>query len=132
MKRKGFFEEEVNNVKPKLNAQEKKKNTNRRQLKAIDFQFPKANYPKELLESLNIRPEAPKFEYPSLRKETFKDNKNSKSYPVYAEIPKTSFQCPENLNSGVFADIETRCQAWHMCEKGTKHRSVLYKLDNLI
>jgi len=123
MKRKGFgFEEEVNSVKPKIITPEKKKNSNRKGLKAIDFQFPKANYPKELLESLNIRPEPPKFEYPSIRKDLInKDGKPSKTYPTFAEIPKTSFQCPENLSSGVFSDIETSCQVWHMCEKGTKH-----------
>lgn len=115
MKRKGFVEEEENSVKPK-------KSTNRKQLKAIDFQFPKANYPKELLESLNIRPEAPKFEYPNIRRDLIKDAKAGKSYPTYADIPKTNFQCPEELGSGVFADLESRCQSWHMCNKGTKHR----------
>lgn len=98
MKRKGFnFDEEVNSVKPKLSTQEKKKASFRKGLKAIDFQFPKANYPKELLESLNIRPEPPKFEYPSFRKESMKDSKTGKNYPTFSEIPKTSFQCPENL-----------------------------------
>ena len=95
MKRKGFgFEEEENSIKPKLSIPEKKKNPNRRRLKAIDFQFPKANYPKEILESLNIRPEAPRFEYPSMKKDIIKDGKSGR-YPSYAEIPKTSFQCPE-------------------------------------
>lgn len=125
MKRKGLIEEEdVNSVKPKVSSPEKKKNPNRKGLKATDFIFPKANYPKEVLESLNIRPEPPKFEYPSIKKDSSsKDSKSNKSsYPTFAEIPKTSFTCPEQINYGVFADVETRCQAWHMCIKGSKHR----------
>ena len=46
MKRKGLVEEEeVNSVKPKVTTPEKKR-TSSRKLKATDFIFPKANYPK--------------------------------------------------------------------------------------
>lgn len=118
-KRKGMVND--NRVEEKATNKSGKKV---RKLKAIDFQFPKANYPKELLESLRMLPEAPKLEEPlAFRKLSSNPMKSSKQeYPSYAEIPKTRFTCPEHVSSGVFADIDTQCQAWHMCQAGRKHR----------
>jgi hypothetical protein len=116
-KRKGLMSENRVEDKPS-------KGKGKRKLKAIDFQFPKANYPKELLESLKILPEAPKVEEPmafrKLNGHTIKANKQD--FPSFSEIPKTRFTCPEHISSGVFADVETQCQAWHMCQGGRKHR----------
>ena len=122
-KRKGLMSE--NSVEEKQPP--KKPKSTRKQWKAIDFQFPKANYPKELLESLRMLPEAPKLEEPfAFRKQHQQQStslaKAGKDYPAFAEIPKTSFNCPEHLSSGVFADFETQCQMWHMCQAGRKHR----------
>ncbi|KAK9880248.1 hypothetical protein WA026_010124 [Henosepilachna vigintioctopunctata] len=45
--------------------------------------------------------------------------KPGKDYPVLARIPETTFTCL-NLETGYYADLETRCQVFHICEDGKK------------
>ncbi|XP_066251106.1 uncharacterized protein [Euwallacea similis] len=40
-------------------------------------------------------------------------------FPVYSYIPKTSFSC-KGIESGYYADLETGCQVFHICEDGRK------------
>ncbi|KAL3278235.1 hypothetical protein HHI36_013573, partial [Cryptolaemus montrouzieri] len=40
-------------------------------------------------------------------------------FPVLTNIPKTSFSC-RDIESGYYADLETRCQVFHICEDGKK------------
>jgi len=45
-----------------------------------------------------------------------------RDYPVLNSIPKTGFECDERTHgSGIYADIETGCQVWHMCQGSRKH-----------
>lgn len=37
-----------------------------------------------------------------------------------SSIPKTSFECTEKRD-GVYADEETGCQVWHICQNGQMH-----------
>ncbi|KPM04522.1 hypothetical protein QR98_0029710 [Sarcoptes scabiei] len=46
-----------------------------------------------------------------------------KDYPIYSEIPKTSFKC--NGSYGYFADVEAGCQVWHICQPDGRHDSFL-------
>jgi hypothetical protein len=43
-----------------------------------------------------------------------------KDYPTLSSVPKTDFECKE-LNNGVYADLETGCQVWHICQNRHKH-----------
>ncbi|XP_076368624.1 uncharacterized protein LOC143255992 isoform X2 [Tachypleus tridentatus] len=36
-------------------------------------------------------------------------------YPNYKEVPETSFSCKDQLYTGLYADVETQCQAYHVC-----------------
>ncbi|KAK9880266.1 hypothetical protein WA026_010140 [Henosepilachna vigintioctopunctata] len=36
-------------------------------------------------------------------------------YPIYADIPSTSFQCEQQSYPGYYADVETQCQVFHIC-----------------
>ncbi|GAU96809.1 hypothetical protein RvY_08196 [Ramazzottius varieornatus] len=38
-------------------------------------------------------------------------------FPVYSEIPKTSFDCKKLYKSGYFADPEAQCQVFHRCDQ---------------
>uniref|UniRef100_A0A182KC07 Chitin-binding type-2 domain-containing protein n=1 Tax=Anopheles christyi TaxID=43041 RepID=A0A182KC07_9DIPT len=40
-------------------------------------------------------------------------------FPVLTHIPKTVFDC-KNHGNGYFADLETRCQVFHICDDGKK------------
>ncbi|KAG5681443.1 hypothetical protein PVAND_010879 [Polypedilum vanderplanki] len=40
-------------------------------------------------------------------------------FPVMPSIPKTGFDC-HNLGNGYFADLETSCQVFHICDEGRK------------
>ncbi|XP_053674041.1 uncharacterized protein LOC128724337 [Anopheles nili] len=40
-------------------------------------------------------------------------------FPVLTEIPRTVFDC-KNHGNGYFADLETRCQVFHICDDGKK------------
>lgn len=36
-------------------------------------------------------------------------------YPIYTEIPKTSFDCINQQWPGYYADVEAQCQVFHIC-----------------
>merc|ERR1719244_2043927 len=36
-------------------------------------------------------------------------------YPIFAEVPPTSFQCDGQIEGGYYADLDTDCQAFHIC-----------------
>merc|ERR1711962_1755221 len=36
-------------------------------------------------------------------------------YPIYAEVPETSFDCSDKIDGGYYADPEAECQAFHIC-----------------
>ncbi|XP_036321105.1 uncharacterized protein LOC118735435 [Rhagoletis pomonella] len=38
-------------------------------------------------------------------------------FPIYPRIPKTTFSC-RSFGNGYFADMETDCQVFHICEEG--------------
>ncbi|KAK7070971.1 hypothetical protein SK128_014891 [Halocaridina rubra] len=38
-------------------------------------------------------------------------------YPIYWEVPQTSFNCREVPAAGYYADIEARCQVFHVCNE---------------
>ncbi|KAG5672875.1 hypothetical protein PVAND_002963 [Polypedilum vanderplanki] len=37
-------------------------------------------------------------------------------FPIFHEIPETSFSCKEQRYKGFFGDPETNCQVWHYCD----------------
>lgn len=39
-----------------------------------------------------------------------------RDYPTYKTIPKTGFSCQGRVNWGYYADVETECQVFHVCE----------------
>merc|ERR1711892_405325 len=36
-------------------------------------------------------------------------------YPIFAEVPETSFLCDGQVDGGYYADPEAECQAFHSC-----------------
>lgn len=36
-------------------------------------------------------------------------------YPILSEIPETSFDCAQQQYPGYYADVEARCQVFHVC-----------------
>jgi hypothetical protein len=38
-----------------------------------------------------------------------------RDYPIYSEIPTTSFDCNNQLWPGYYADVEAQCQVFHIC-----------------
>ncbi|CAH0583026.1 unnamed protein product [Chrysodeixis includens] len=46
-------------------------------------------------------------------------------YPVLGAVPYTNFYCDEQAFPGFFADMETRCQAWHYCDIDGRQASFL-------
>ncbi|KAF5300102.1 hypothetical protein FQA39_LY11294 [Lamprigera yunnana] len=36
-------------------------------------------------------------------------------YPILSDVPQTSFKCEEQQYPGYYADVETRCQVFHIC-----------------
>ncbi|XP_074033593.1 uncharacterized protein [Leptinotarsa decemlineata] len=38
-----------------------------------------------------------------------------KDYPILSYIPETSFKCDQQQYPGYYADVETRCQVFHVC-----------------
>ena len=36
-------------------------------------------------------------------------------YPIYAEVPDSSFACDGQVDGGYYADPEAECQAFHIC-----------------
>ncbi|XP_050349007.1 uncharacterized protein LOC126772646 isoform X2 [Nymphalis io] len=46
-------------------------------------------------------------------------------YPVLGAVPYTNFYCDDQAYPGFFADMETRCQAWHYCDIDGRQASFL-------
>ncbi|XP_013173927.1 PREDICTED: uncharacterized protein LOC106122490 [Papilio xuthus] len=46
-------------------------------------------------------------------------------YPILGAVPYTNFYCDEQSYPGFFADMETRCQAWHYCDIDGRQASFL-------
>lgn len=46
-------------------------------------------------------------------------------YPVLAVVPYTDFYCDDQPYPGFFADMDTRCQAWHYCDIDGRQASFL-------
>ncbi|KAF0289149.1 hypothetical protein FJT64_012508 [Amphibalanus amphitrite] len=45
-----------------------------------------------------------------------------KDYPVLAYVPETKFTCDSVPHRpGLYADVETGCQAYHICEEDNRH-----------
>lgn len=40
-------------------------------------------------------------------------------YPVFSEIPQTSFDCKQQQFPGYYADVEAQCQVFHICALNT-------------
>ncbi|KAH8340744.1 hypothetical protein KR059_005898, partial [Drosophila kikkawai] len=36
-------------------------------------------------------------------------------YPIYAQVPRTNFDCSQQALPGYYADIEAQCQVFHIC-----------------
>ncbi|KAL1509646.1 hypothetical protein ABEB36_004352 [Hypothenemus hampei] len=47
------------------------------------------------------------------------DGRPGLDFPVYAYIPRTAFSC-KGIDSGYYADLETDCQVFHICDEGRK------------
>lgn len=46
-------------------------------------------------------------------------------YPIFAEVPKTSFKCSERERPGYYGDPEARCQVFHICQADDRMDSFL-------
>ncbi|KAG7310030.1 hypothetical protein JYU34_004563 [Plutella xylostella] len=46
-------------------------------------------------------------------------------YPVLGAVPYTNFYCDDQPYPGFFADMDTRCQAWHYCDIDGRQASFL-------
>ncbi|KAI2798441.1 hypothetical protein BLOT_012722 [Blomia tropicalis] len=46
-------------------------------------------------------------------------------YPIYGLIPRTSFNCRDHKWAGYYADVETQCQVFHICQTGGRKNSFL-------
>lgn len=44
-----------------------------------------------------------------------------RQWPALSHIPKTGFECSDKRIDGVYADVETGCQVWHVCQNGAHH-----------
>lgn len=45
-----------------------------------------------------------------------------KDYPLFAVVPKTGFSCDQvPYRPGLYADVESGCQAYHICEADNRH-----------
>lgn len=38
-----------------------------------------------------------------------------KDYPIFSYVPETTFSCKQQQYPGYYADVETRCQIFHVC-----------------
>jgi hypothetical protein len=36
-------------------------------------------------------------------------------YPIFAEVPETSFSCEGRVEGGFYADVQSQCQPFHIC-----------------
>ncbi|XP_075587206.1 uncharacterized protein LOC124498834 [Dermatophagoides farinae] len=46
-------------------------------------------------------------------------------YPVFSSIPRTRFNCLDHKWPGYYADIDTHCQVFHICQSGGRKNSFL-------
>lgn len=53
-------------------------------------------------------------------------------YPVYHEVPPTSFHCSDvPAVPGMYANVETGCQAYHVCHDGREgHQGASFLCTN--
>jgi len=47
-------------------------------------------------------------------------------YPIYSEVPETSFTCDGQVEGGYYADPEAECQAFHICAGGSAGSLIKY------
>jgi len=47
-------------------------------------------------------------------------------YPIYSEVPDTSFVCDGQVEGGYYADPEAECQAFHICGGGVEGSLIKY------
>merc|ERR1711887_59659 len=47
-------------------------------------------------------------------------------YPIFAEVPETSFFCDGQADGGYYADTEAECQAFHICSSDGNGRLTKY------
>ncbi|XP_012265836.2 uncharacterized protein LOC105691726 [Athalia rosae] len=48
-----------------------------------------------------------------------------KDYPIFADVPKTGFECVSQRYPGYYADEEAGCQVFHICQNGGRMDSFL-------
>ncbi|XP_076357791.1 uncharacterized protein LOC143250732 isoform X2 [Tachypleus tridentatus] len=48
-----------------------------------------------------------------------------KDYPVWNQVPQTSFRCRDYEYAGYFGDVETGCQIYHVCFPDARNASFL-------
>lgn len=58
-------------------------------------------------------------------------------YPIYTEIPKTSFDCKNQQFPGYYADVEAQCQVFHICALNTTFdflcpNGTIFSQENLV
>ncbi|XP_072743067.1 uncharacterized protein [Anoplolepis gracilipes] len=46
-------------------------------------------------------------------------------YPIFRQVPWTRFECDQQQHPGYYADPETDCQAFHICQDGGRKDSFL-------
>ncbi|XP_044757859.1 uncharacterized protein LOC123316014 [Coccinella septempunctata] len=71
-----------------------------------------------LVHSLENTAGSQKSELPSVNYQGVQ-GKPGLDFPVLTAIPKTSFSC-RDIETGYYADLETNCQVFHICEDGKK------------
>jgi len=47
-------------------------------------------------------------------------------YPIYSEVPETSFTCDGQVEGGYYSDPEAECQAFHICGGGSAGALIKY------
>merc|ERR1711970_747889 len=47
-------------------------------------------------------------------------------YPIYSEVPETSFSCDGQVEGGYYSDPEAECQAFHICGGGSAGSLIKY------
>merc|ERR1711892_80662 len=47
-------------------------------------------------------------------------------YPIYSEVPETSFTCDGQIEGGYYSDPEAECQAFHICGGGSAGSLIKY------
>ena len=44
-------------------------------------------------------------------------------YPVFSEVPDTDFNCRQQEFPGIYTDVESNCQVFHMCQPQSGERN---------